>query len=85
MTYPIESVFKQNRSLNLSVFNMITEKNESKILTKDISCEYKCKIDGRKCNSNRKWNNDKCQCECKQHHIREKYYIWNPSTCSCIN
>ena len=29
---------------------MITGKNESKILTKDISCECKCKFYGRKCN-----------------------------------
>ena len=46
--------------LNLSVFKMITGKNDSKILTKEISCECKCKFDGRKCNSNQKWNNDKC-------------------------
>ena len=30
---------------------MITGKNESKVLTKDISWKYKCKFDGRKCNS----------------------------------
>ena len=36
--------------LNLSVFNMITGINESKALTKHISCECKCKFDGRKCN-----------------------------------
>ena len=33
---------------------MITEKNESKFLTKDISCKRECKFDGRKCNSNKK-------------------------------
>ena len=38
---------------------MITGKNASKILTKSISCECKCKFDGRKCNSNQKSNNDK--------------------------
>ena len=37
--------------LNLSVSNMITGINESKTLTKDTSCEYKCRFDGRKCNS----------------------------------
>ena len=31
---------------------MITGKNESKILTKDISYECKCKLYERKCNSN---------------------------------
>ena len=44
--------------LNIHVFNMITGK--SKILTKDISCKCKCKFDGRKCNSNQKWNNNNC-------------------------
>ena len=71
--------------LNLSVLNMITGKNESKILTKDISCEGKCKFDGRKCNSNQKWNNDKCWYECKKYHLCERDYIWNLITCSCKN
>ena len=35
--------------LNMHVFNMIAAKNESKILAKHISCECKCKFDGRKC------------------------------------
>ena len=64
---------------------MITGINEQEALTKHISCECRCKFDGRKCNSNQKWNNDKCQCECKKNHICEKYYIWNPATCSCEN
>ena len=31
---------------------MITGINETKILTKHISCESKCKFDVRKCDSN---------------------------------
>ena len=42
----------ETEDLNIHVFNMITGQNESKILTKDISCEWKFKFDGRKCNSN---------------------------------
>ena len=38
---------------------MITGINKSKRLTKHISCECKCKFDGRKCNPNQRWNNDK--------------------------
>ena len=34
--------------LNLSMFNMITGINESKTLTKYISCECKCRFDGKK-------------------------------------
>ena len=42
----------KTENLNLSMFNMITGINESKILTKHISCEGKCKFDGRKFNLN---------------------------------
>ena len=42
----------KTEDLNLSMFNMITGINESKKLTKHISCVRKCKFDGRKCNSN---------------------------------
>ena len=37
--------------LNLSKFNIFTKINESKTLAKHILCEFKCRIDGRKCNS----------------------------------
>ena len=47
-------------TLNLSLFNVITGINEFKTLAKHISCECKCKFDGRKCNSDQSWNNDKC-------------------------
>ena len=54
----------------------------NEISTKHISCEFKCKFDGRKCNSNQKWNNDKCQRECKnpkEHNVKklclESYHI----------
>ena len=29
--------------------------------------------------------NHKCQCECKNRHICEKDYVWNPSTCNYEN
>ena len=48
------NVPSKTEHLNLSVFNVITGINESKTLTNYISCEYKCKYDGRKCNSNQR-------------------------------
>ena len=45
----------------------------------------KCRFDGRKCNSDQWWDNDKCQCECKKCQVSEKDYIWNPVTCSSEN
>ena len=47
----IRYVLNKTEDLNLSLFNMITGTNESKTLTKDISCICKCRLDGRKCNS----------------------------------
>ena len=40
---------------NLSVFKLITGINDSKT-KKHVSCKCKCKLDGRKCNSDQKWN-----------------------------
>ena len=48
------------QDLNLSVFNMITGINNSKISTKHISCQCKCRFDKRKYNSCKWWNNDSC-------------------------
>ena len=64
---------------------MITGINESKTLTKHISSECKCRFAGRKCNSDQWWDNIKCRYECKKRHACQKYYIWNPATCSCEN
>ena len=72
--------------INLKVFHMIKEVNESRILTKYISCEYRCEFDGSKCNSKQKSNNDKCQCESKKivkHCTCEEDYTWNSNTCDC--
>ena len=71
--------------LNLSVFNKITGINDSKTLTKHISCKCKCNFDSRKRNLDQKWNNKKCRCECKKYQICKKDYIWNLATCSCKN
>ena len=68
---------KQNRRFKSMCFNMITETNESKKLKKKhISCACECSFDGRKRNSNQKWNNDKCWCESyylKKQNTSQKY------------
>ena len=74
--------------LNIHIFNMTTGINESKNLRKLISCKCESKFDGRKCNTSKKWNNNKCQCECKNlknYHMYEKYYLWNFTTCNSEN
>ena len=50
----------KTKDLILSIYNIITGINESKTLTKHISCKCKCRFDGEKCNSGQWWNKDKC-------------------------
>ena len=75
----------KREDLNLSMLNMIAGISELKTFTKHILCECKCKFDGRNCNADQWWNNDKCWCECKKRHVYEKDYVWNPATCNCEN
>ena len=51
-------------SNKLYVPNKTEDLNESRILTKHISCECKCKLNGRKRNLNQKWNKDESWSEC---------------------
>ena len=41
-----------------------TRINELNTLAKLISCECKCRSDGKKCNSDQCRNNNKCRSEC---------------------
>ena len=52
---------------------MITNKDETKAVTEHISCNCKYKFNSATCNSNQRWNNEKCQCECKNY---QKIYIY---------
>ena len=64
--------------VNLNFFNTISTMNESRTLTKHISCSCKCKDDGRKCHSNQKWNEQLRRYECEnpiKHHLYENGYI----------
>ena len=58
-------VLKKTKDVNVKVFNMITNKNEAKTMTKHISCDCNCKFNSTTCNLDQKWNNKTYQCECK--------------------
>ena len=64
---------------------MITNTNEAKSMKKHISCDYKCQLNSKTCNSSTKWNNKTCQCEFKNYHKCKKDYSWNPCACICEN
>ena len=65
---------KETKDISVKAFNMIRNKNEAKTMTKQISCDCKCKFNSTTCNSNQKWNNKTFQCECKNYHKCKKDY-----------
>ena len=66
-------------------FLMITNRNESKALLKHIPLDGKYKFNSTTCNSIQKWNNDKCQYECKKYRMCKTDYSWNHSNRICKN
>ena len=49
----------KTKVVSFNVFNMLIRINSSKTLTKHMPCDCECKSNGRKCNSNQKWNSNK--------------------------
>ena len=64
---------------------MIVGINESKILSKHVSCKYKCNFDGRKCNSYQKWNNNKVDVSVKNIIFVKRDCIWRRTTSNSEN
>ena len=73
------------KGIYIQVINVITNKSEARMKTKNISCNCKCKFNSTLSNSNQKWNNKTCQDECNNYHKGKKVYSWNPTTCMCDN
>ena len=72
------------KNLNLNIFNIITGINKSKTLTKHISCKCKCRLDGRKCNSNQSGIMVNAGASVKTLYMWKKDTL-NPAACSCEN
>ena len=51
---------KETQGINIKAFKIITNKDEAKAMTENISCDCKCKFNSRNCNSKQKWNNKTC-------------------------
>ena len=66
---------KETKDMNVKTFNTITNNDEGKAMTEQISCDFKCKVNSTTCNSNQKWDNKTCQCECKDYHDCEKIIV----------
>ena len=76
---------KKGNGINVKVFNMTTNKSQAKTMAKHIPCDYKWKFNSTTRNSNKKWNNETCQCQCKGYRTCKQDYSWNPNTYFCEN
>ena len=85
------------KNLNVKVFNLMSRTNETRHIKWHETCKCKCRLDGSLCN-NKRWNDDKCRCECKELIdksvcvcvcvcvrvcVWDKELVWNPSNCEC--
>ena len=59
---------------------MTTRKDRTKVITKHILRDFKCKFSCITCNSKQKGNNKKSQHGCKNFPNYENNYILSPST-----
>ena len=75
----------KTKDINVKVFNIITRIYDAKKLVKHIQCDCKCKFNSAICNSNQKWDNNKCQCKCKKYRTCKRDCTWDSSTRICEN
>ena len=54
------------KNLNVKVFNLMSRTNETRHIKWNKTCKCKCRLDASVCNNKQRWNDDKCQCECKE-------------------
>ena len=79
-------VFDIVKNINVKVFNLMSRTNETRHIEWHETYKCECRVDAIVCNNTKRWNNDKCQCECKElidKGVCDKGFIWNPSNCEC--
>ena len=72
------------KNLNVKVLNLMSRTNEIKNIKWHDACKCECRLDAIVCNNKQRWNNDKCESECKElihKGARDKDSIWHPSNC----
>ena len=55
-----------SKNINIKVFDLMSRTNEIRHIEWRKTYPCKCRLDLTVCNNNKKWNNDKCRCECKE-------------------
>ena len=74
------------KNLNVKVFNLVSQTNETRRLKWHEMCKCKCRFNSSVFNNKQRWNDDKYRCECKElidKGVCDKGFIWNPRNCEC--
>ena len=74
------------KNINVGVFNLMSRNNKTRHIKWHETGKCMCRLDKIICNSEQRWNEDKCRCECKElidKGVCDKGYVWNPSNCEC--
>ena len=54
------------KDLNVKVFNLMSRTNETRFIKWHEKYKCKCRLDAIVCNDKKRWNKNKCRCECKE-------------------
>ena len=54
------------KKINVKVFNLLSRTNETSHIKWHETCKCECRLNASVCNNKHLWNDDKCQCECKE-------------------
>ena len=71
----------KTEDVNVKIFNVLTDKIETKAMTDHIFCNFKCNFNNTTFNSNEKWNNKTSKWKGKNYRTWKEHYSWNPNTC----
>ena len=74
------------KNMNLKVFNLMSQNNQTRQIKLHESCRCKYKLNSSVCKNKQKWNKGKCRRECKRSVDKQECdegFIWNPSNCEC--
>ena len=74
------------KNMNVKLFNLMSRINEAIHIIWNETCKCIRRLSASICNNRKRWNEDKCRCECKElvdKGIYDKGFIWNPSNFEC--
>ena len=74
------------KDMNIKIFNLMSEINETRHASWHETCACKYRLDANVFNDKQRWNNDKCRWECKELIDKGRCddgFIWNPIICEC--